>query len=66
MPLNVCLVPSAISSAIVTIFVWIYLGVNMPRGTGRYSAPAGSPLELFVYSVFITLLGLPVLILINR
>ncbi|KAF8520433.1 mitochondrial carrier [Hysterangium stoloniferum] len=60
------LMPSAISTFVVSAFLWAYIGTMVPRGTGRYSAPAGSPLEIFVYSVFITLLGLPVTILINR
>ncbi|KAF8581611.1 mitochondrial carrier [Ramaria rubella] len=58
--------PSAISTLIVTLFMWLYIGASMPRGSGRYSAPSASPLQLVVYSIFLTILGLPITILINR
>jgi hypothetical protein len=51
---------------VVTAFTWAYIGASMPRGSGRYSAPLASPLQLLVYSLFITFIGLPVTILINR
>ena len=46
--------------------MWIYIGTSLPRGSGRYSAPSASPFQLLVYSLFITVIGLPVTILINR
>ena len=59
-------VPSFISTLVVTTFMWAYIGTSVPRGSSRYSAPSASPLQLLVYSLFITLIGLPVTILINR
>ena len=58
--------PSMTAALVVTIFVWAFIGSSMPRSHGRYSAPAASPLQLLAYTVFITLVGLPVTILINR
>ena len=51
---------------VVTTFMWAYIGTSIPRGSGRYSAPSATPLQLLVYSLFITVIGLPVTILINR
>ncbi|KIJ49645.1 hypothetical protein M422DRAFT_225557 [Sphaerobolus stellatus SS14] len=58
--------PNVLSTLIVTLFLWVYIGTSTPGGTGRYNAPSASPVQLLLYSVFLAIIGLPATILINR
>ncbi|GJJ06305.1 hypothetical protein Clacol_000496 [Clathrus columnatus] len=60
------IMPSILSTSVVTVFLWFYIGSTMPSSPGRYSSPATSPLQVLVYSIVIATIGLPVTILINR